>query len=93
MLACGKGSRGGCGTSRSPRTSSNTFCGIYFKTLFKLECEKTYVRLGSVYLPSTSGAFFARVEGGSMGRGQSNRFSPYWEHRGEILDISCLLLF
>ena len=89
MLACGKGSRGGCGTSRWPRTSSNTFCGIYFKTLFKLECEKTYVRLGSVYLPSTSGAFFARVEGGSMGRGQSNRFSPYWEQRGEILYFSC----
>ena len=39
-------------------------------------------------MPSTSGAFFARVEGGSMGRGQSNRFSPYWEQRGEILDFS-----
>ena len=39
-------------------------------------------------MPSTSGAFFARVDGGSMGRGQSNRFSPYWEQRGEILDFS-----
>ena len=40
-------------------------------------------------MPSTSGAFFARVDGGSMGRGQSNRFSPYWEQRGEILYFSC----
>ena len=87
--ACGKGSRGGCGTSRWPRTSSNTFCGICFKTLFKLKCEETYVGSASIYLPSTSGAFFARVEGGSIGRGQSNRFSPYWEHRGEILEFSC----
>ena len=55
------------------------FVGICFKTLFKLQYEVTYVRSGSIYLPSTSGAFFARVEGGSMGRGQSSRFSPYWE--------------
>ena len=60
------------------------FVEICFKTLFKLKYEVTYIRSGSIYLPSTSGAFFARVEGGSMGRGQSNRFSPYWEHRGEI---------
>ena len=40
-------------------------------------------------MPSTSGAFLARVDGGSMGRGQSNRFSPYWEQRGEILYFSC----
>ena len=52
--------------------------------LTELKCEVTYVRAGSIYLPSTSGAFFARVEGGSIGRGQSNRFSPYWEQRGEI---------
>ena len=65
------------------------FVEICFKTLFKLKYEVTYIRLRGIYLPSTSGAFFARVDGGSMGRGQSNRFSPYWEQRGEILDFSC----
>ena len=48
MPACGKGSRGGCGTSRWPRTSSNTFCGICFKTLFKLKYEVTYIRLRGI---------------------------------------------
>ena len=35
-----------------------------------------------IYLPSTSGAFLASEDGGNMGRGQSNRFSPNCNETG-----------
>ena len=61
--------QGGCGTSRLPHTSKikSSSLSWWSESSFGL----------SIYLPSTSGAFLAREEGGKMGRGQSNRFSPY----------------
>ena len=65
VVACDRGSQGGCGTSRLQHTSND-----------QVHRGGNGIRANLVYLPSTSGAFLAREEGGRMGRGQSNKFSP-----------------